>query len=149
MPEPTQRYFEDVEPGDEFSAPWQPDRAQVIAYLAVGNPGAGTRPDRFTDDEAARKIGMPRAIVPGALSLCMATRLVTDWMGTRGRLHSIDVDFRRPMLHEDNVRVLGLITDAQDDDGRPTVKLDVYIENDRGERPLQGVAVVELPHRPA
>lgn len=149
MPDATQRYFEDVEPGDEFAEPWQPRREDVIAYQSVGNPAAGTRPDRFTDDEAARKIGMPRAIVPGALSLCMATRLVTDWMGPHGTLRSIDVDYRRPMLHEDSVRVLGLVTDTHEDGGVPTVKLDVYIENDRGERPLQGVAVVELPHRPA
>jgi acyl dehydratase len=149
MPEAAQRYFEDVEPGDEFEEPWHPTRDLVIAYLSVGNPDAGTRADRFTDDEAARKIGMPRAIVPGALSLCMATRLVTDWMGTQGTLRSIDVDYRRAALHEDSLRVLGLVTDTDDNEGVPLIKLDVYIENDRGERPLQGVAIVELPRRPA
>jgi acyl dehydratase len=142
-----QRYFEDVEPGDEFDEPWVPTHASVLAYLAVGNPEAGNRPDRFTDDEAARKIGMPRAIVPGALSLCMATRLVTDWMGPQGKLQSIDVDYRRAALHDDNLRILGLVTDTDEVDGAPVIKLDVYIENDRGERPLQGVAVVELPRR--
>ena len=30
---------------------------------------------------------------------------------------------------------------------RPTVKLDVYLENERGERPVQGTAIVELPRR--
>lgn len=149
MAEATQRYFEEVEPGDEFDEPWQPTHASVLAYLSVGNPEAAKRADRFTDDEAARKIGMPRAIVPGALSLCMATRLVTDWMGPLGKLQSIDVDYRRAALHEDNLRILGLVTDTDDDEGVPLIKLDVYIENDRGERPLQGVAVVELPRRPA
>lgn len=144
-----QRYFEDIEPGDEFEEPWMPTRDLVVAYLSVGNPDAASRADRFTDDEAARKIGMPRAIVPGALSLCMATRLVTDWMGTQGTLRSIDVDYRRAALHEDSLRILGLVTDADDDEGVLLVKIDVYIENDRGERPLQGVAIVELPRRPA
>lgn len=144
-----QRYFEDIEPGDEFEEPWLPTRDLVVAYLSVGNPDAASRADRFTDDEAARKIGMPRAIVPGALSLCMATRLVTDWMGTQGTLRSIDVDYRRAALHEDSLRILGLVTDADDDEGVLLVKIDVYIENDRGERPLQGVAIVELPRRPA
>ena len=148
MADAEQRYFEDVEPGDEFDEPWHPTRDLVVAYLSVGNPDAANRADRFTDDEAAQKIGMPRAIVPGALSLCMATRLVTDWMGAQGTLRSIDVDYRRAALHEDSLRVLGLVTDTDDDEGVPLIKLDVYIENDRGERPLQGVAVVELPRRP-
>lgn len=149
MAEAAQRYFEDIEPGDEFEEPWLPTRDLVVAYLSVGNTDAANRADRFTDDEAARKIGMPRAIVPGALSLCMATRLVTDWMGPLGTLRSIDVDYRRAALHEDNLRILGLVTDTDDDEGFPLIKLDVYIENDRGERPLQGVAIVELPRRPA
>ena len=53
MPDAAQRYFEDVEPGDEFDEPWHPTRDLVIAYLSVGNPDAATRADRFTDDEAA------------------------------------------------------------------------------------------------
>ncbi len=142
-----QRYFEDVEPGDEFSLPWRPDRAQVVAFRAAGNPETAERPDRFTDDEAAKQIGMPKAIVPGAFALCMATRVVTDWMGAYGTLHSIDVDFRRPMLHEDALNILALVTDTLEDGGRPTVKLDVYFENERGERPVQGTALVELPRK--
>lgn len=144
-----QRYFEDTEPGDEFEEQWLAQKAQIVAYFAVNDPSREVRPDRFTDDEAAQKVGMPRAIVPGALALCQATRVVTDWMGPQGRLHSIDVDFRRPMLHEDSLKILGLITDTLEDaEGRPTVKLDVYLENERGERPVQGTAIVELPRKP-
>ena len=40
-----------------------------------------------------------------------------------------------------------LVTDTLEDGGRPTVKLDVYLENERGERPVQGTAIVELPRR--
>jgi len=141
------RYFEDVEPGDEFSESWTPTRETVVGYLTVGNAEAGNTASRFTSDEEAQKIGMQRAIVPGAFSLCMATRVVTDWMGPTGRLHSIDVDFRRPVLHDDALNILALVTDTLEDGGRPTVKLDVYLENERGERPVQGTAIVELPRR--
>jgi acyl dehydratase len=142
-----QRYFEDVEPGDEFEESWTPTREDVIAYLKVSNPDREPPPSRFTDDAEAQKIRMPRAIVPGAYSLCMATRVVTNWMGAEGKLHSIDCDFRRGVLHEDTLKILALITDAVEEDGRPLVKLDVYLENERGERPVQGTALVELPRR--
>lgn len=141
------RYFEDVEPGDEFNEHWTPTREAVIGYLTVGNAEAGNTASRFTSDAEAQKIGMQKAIVPGAFSLCMATRVVTDWMGPSGTLHSIDVDFRRPVLHDDTLNILALVTDTHEDDGVPTVKLDVYLENERGERPVQGTAVVELPKR--
>ena len=36
---------------------------------------------RFTDDEGARKEGLPGMIAPGNLSLGMLSRLVTDWIG--------------------------------------------------------------------
>ncbi|RLT34753.1 MAG: hypothetical protein DWI59_05810 [Chloroflexi bacterium] len=141
-----QRYFDDVESGDEFTDSWSPTGEQVVAFLTVSNRTA-PGPNRFTDDEEARKIGMTKAIVPGQMSLCRATDFVTDWMGPSGRLRSIDVNFRRPAVHDEPLKVVGLITDTLDDDGATTVKLDVYFENERGERPLQGVAVVELPRR--
>ena len=149
--DPTRQvYFDDVELGDEFEDAWTATREQVLAYIGIesdalgtGGPGDG----RFTDPEGAKKLGFERPIVPGAFSLSKLSKLVTDWAGMGGRVESLDVNFRRPVLHEDSVRVLGLVTDTEDRDGAGIVKLDIYLENERGERPLQGVAVVELPRR--
>ena len=152
------RYFEDVDPADKFEEAVQPTLGAVIGWLTVDAPRRGWVDDgagqadlprtRFTDAELAREQGLPAAIVPGAMSMAILTRLVTDWMGPDGTLRSIEVDFRRLVLHEDNLRCIGLVTDALEEDGAGIVKLDVYMENERGERPLQGTAVVELPHRP-
>ena len=144
----SERYFEDVDVGDEFEDEWVPERAQVLAYIALepDGPAADTQ-GRFTDPERAKKLGFERPIVPGALSMSRLTRLVTDWMGESGELESIDVNFRRPVLQEDRLRCLGLITDGEPDGDVGRVKLDIYLENERGERPLQGVAVVALPAR--
>ncbi len=146
MTEP-QRYFEDIDPGDEFEEAWEAAPEHVQQYVTLGQRNLETM-GRFRDAAGAREVGLQRPIVPGMMSLAVLTRLVTDWMGPQGRLHTMDVDFRRPVQQGDTLRVLGLITDTQEEDGRPTVKLDVYLENDRGERPLQGVAIVQLPHRP-
>ena len=141
-----QPYFDNVEPGDEFEEAWTAETPQVAAYVDMNMGGAGAAGGRFTSQEGAEAVGMPKPIVPGVMSMCILTRLVTDWMGAQGKLRFIDVDFRRPVQHGDNLRALGLVTDTeQEAGGAGVVKLDVYLENERGERPLQGVAIVELP----
>ena len=152
------RYFEDVDPADEFEEAAQPNTDSVIGWLTVDAPRRGwtgegdEQPDlprtRFIDAKLAEEQGLPGAIVPGAMSMAILTKLVTDWMGPTGKLRSIEVDFRRLVLHEDSLRCIGLVTDTLEEDGASIVKLDVYMENERGERPLQGTASVELPHRP-
>ena len=143
-----QTHFEDVEPGDEFEEPWSARPEAVATFLDIGTQRMN-RLGRFSSEEGARAVGLERPIVPGTMSFAVLTRVVTDWMGTQGRLHSIDVNFRRPITQGDELRALALVTDTYEEDGAGLVKLDVYMENDRGERPLQGVAVVELPRRGA
>lgn len=138
-----QRYVEDVDPGDEFAEPWTATREQVEAFIRANVNLGGD--DRFLDQQAAEAVGMRRPIVPGPMSLAVLTRVVTDWMGPDGLLRTLDANFRRPVEHGDRLRALALVTDVEESAG--LVKLDVYLENERGERPLQGVAVVELPRR--
>jgi len=40
---------------------------------------------RFTDDEGAKKEGLPGMILPGNMSLSLLTKLVTDWIGRQRR----------------------------------------------------------------
>ena len=144
----SQPYFEDIDVGDEIEGAWTAQREQVLEYIALepGGP-ADDAQGRFTDPVRAKKLGFERPIVPGALSMSVLTRLVTDWMGPDGDLESIDINFRRPVLQEDALRSLGLIIDTEPSEEGGRVRIDVYFENDRGERPLQGVAVVRLPSR--
>ena len=149
-----QRYFDEVEIGDEFEEEQTPTSEHVQTYLSLaaargGRRGArGPGDGRFESVEGARSVGLESPIVPGAMSFSMMSRLVTDWAGTEGRVHNMEVSFRRPVHHDDRLVLRALVTDASDDDG-PRIKLDLYMENERGERPVQGTAEVELPRRPA
>jgi acyl dehydratase len=101
-----QRYFEDVDLGDEFAEEQQPTAEHVQQFFNIarldGRPGRDELGDgRFTSTEGARQLGLERPIVPGTMSMAMITRLVTDWMGPRGKLQFIDVSFRRPVQHDD------------------------------------------------
>jgi acyl dehydratase len=146
-----QRYFEDVHLGDEFEQGQHPTTEHVLAFVGTWDRNSDRGTGRFSDPEEARRQGLARPIVPGNMSVAMITRLVTDWMGPMGRIVSLDVSFRRPVLHNDRLRCIAVVTDEGDDAlegaGPAIVRLDVALENEGGERPVQGTAEVELPRR--
>lgn len=142
------RMFEDIEIGDELEEPQTVGREDVLRFFRMT---ASARLDgrlgdnRFVDEEAGRRLGAEGPIIPGIMSLALVSRLVTDWMGANGHLDNLDVSFRRPIAHDDALKLVALVTDT--DEAEAQVKLDVYIENARGERPVQGTAIVRLPRR--
>lgn len=142
-----QRHLEDVEPGDEIASRWEATPEAVAEFMRTRRIVSGT--SRADDEPEQTRPGFDRPVVPGSMSLAVLSRLVTDWMGPRGRLRSIAADYRRPVYRDDRLRAVALVTDTEAGAaaGSGLVKLDVYLENERGERPLQGVAVVELPRR--
>ena len=145
----SQRYYEDVAIGDEYEEHQQPTPEHVAAFLNTEGRGPSSL-GRFTDASVARSEGLARPIVPGTMSTAIITRIVTDWMGPLGRIVSLEVSFRRPVMHNDSLRCLAIVTDAGGDapDGEPgLVTLDVTLENERQEKPVQGTATVELPRR--
>jgi hypothetical protein len=143
-----QVYGEDVEAGDEVGPLLkQPDLAQVQAFVAVWRGESAPSTSRFTDPEAARRDGLAGPILPGAMSMAFLAQLLTDWAGPGGRLASLDVNYRRPIQHDEELRCVGLITDTREEEDETLVRLDVFIEDPRGDRPTQGVAEVVLPRR--
>lgn len=143
------RFFDEIEIGDEFEETQSLGKEDVLRFFrmtASARVTGGPGDDRFISEEAGRRLGAEGPIIPGTMSFALLSRLVTDWMGAGGRLDMLDVSFRRPIAHGDALRLVALVTDTDSETG--SAKLDVYIENDRGERPLQGTAVVRLPRRP-
>jgi acyl dehydratase len=99
---------------------------------------------RFTDDEGARKEGLPGMIAPGNMSLALLSRLVTDWIGARGaRLARLGTTYRQPVQPDHNITLNGFVTHVDPTEKR--VEIDVWIENEDAERLVIGTASVEFP----
>ncbi|HVB82257.1 MAG TPA: MaoC/PaaZ C-terminal domain-containing protein [Candidatus Binataceae bacterium] len=99
---------------------------------------------RFTDDEGARAEGLPGMIAPGNLSLGMLSRLVTDWIGSSGaRLARLGTTYRQPVQPDHTITLSGFVTHIEP--GEKRVEIDVWIENEDGERLVIGTASVEFP----
>lgn len=146
-----QVYGDEVEPGDEIGPMVKnPDLAQVQKYLSAGRMGGGMEgggPSRFTSEDAARREGLGGPIIPGPMSQAFLSHLLTDWAGTQGWVRSLEVNFRRPTRHGEPLKCIGLVTDKQDEGDKTLVRLDVFTEDPRGDRPTQGVAEVLIPAR--
>ncbi len=99
---------------------------------------------RFTDDEGARKEGLPGMILPGNMSLGLLTKLVTDWIGTDAgaRLLRIGTTYRQPVQPDHTLTLHGFITHANADER--TAEVDVWIENEDAERLVIGTATVQF-----
>jgi hypothetical protein len=130
--------FEEVEEGDEL-----PTREcflakeQVRAYARA----AGQWSARFTDDEGARREGLPGMITPGNMSLGLLATLIEGWAGA-GALRRLGATFRGLVLPERTIRLCGAVTGK--DPAARTVELDVWLESDEGERWVIGTATAAL-----
>lgn len=136
-------YYDDVDIGDEIeSIERSVSLDQVKTFLAIR--GGVTGPSRFTDDAHARGEGLPGAIVPGALNSAMLAQLLTGWSPTV-YLKKFEVVFRRPVPHNTELELKGVITAKDVVDGEPQVNCDVFIESEEGTVHVIGHATVVLP----
>jgi acyl dehydratase len=98
---------------------------------------------RFTDDEGAKKEGLPGMILPGNMSLGLLTKLVTDWIGTTGaRLVRMGTTYRVPVLPDHTLTLQGFVTHTYPEQHQ--CEIDVWIENEDAERLVTGTATVEF-----
>ena len=140
----SQTYFEDVEPGDDIGPlVKEPTKEQIRDYTSLSE----LRMSRFTSDQAAQGEGLRGIIVPGNMSMSFVSQLLTDWAGEQGRLTKLEVNFRRMVEPGDRLECKATVTDMEAVDGQNLVTLDVFIENQKAERPIQGTALVVLPSK--
>ena len=136
----------DVKVGDELPVfVRQPGFHHWNRYAAVN--------DEFVpihmDDEAGRAAGYPSAFGQGNLQWAYLHDVVRQWMGDEGKIERISCSFRGANVKGQTVTARGRVTavSAASEDGRRVVELEVWTENDAGERLAPGTARVSLPAR--
>jgi acyl dehydratase len=99
------------------------------------------------DHAFARRVGVPAAYDYGPQRVAWLGNLVTNWMGDVGFLRSMSAEVRRFNLVGDTSWVHGRVTGKSRQEGRPTVELELWVEDQRGDLTTKGTAAVELPSR--
>ena len=134
----TVRPFDEVYEGDELDPQaFMHAKDRVRAYAKA----SGIYFPRFTDDEGARREGLPGMITPGNMSMGLIASFLERWAGP-GTVRRLGTTFRGLLLPDRTIRICGVVT--QRDDGTRSVEVDVWIENDDGERAVIGTATVAL-----
>ncbi|WP_019852768.1 MaoC family dehydratase [Actinopolyspora mortivallis] len=133
-----------VNKGDELPATSvRVTRGDLVRYAGASGD---FNPIHYSES-FARRVGLPDVIAHGMLTMALATRLVSDWVGDPGRIVEHGVRFTRPVVVPDDdegalVELSGKVT-AVNEDG--TVKLTLTAKC-AGQGVLGGAyALVHLP----
>ena len=102
----------------------------------------------WTNERCESYLGMPGAYEAGFERMNWLTQLLMSWMGDRGMIRKVSLQFRGFHWQGDAVRLYATVVTKRVEDGRRLVDLDVWtVSHPRGDRTTEGTAVVQLPGR--
>jgi acyl dehydratase len=139
----TQVSYDDVEVGTELPAQSLPvRRADLVRYAGA----SGDFNVIHWNERIARSVGLPDVIAHGMLTMALAARAVTDWVGDPGAVLEFGTRFTRPVpVPDDETGALVEVaaTVAAKLDGRQ-VRVDLTVTS-AGQKVLgRAQAVVQL-----
>jgi acyl dehydratase len=137
-----QLYFEAVKVGDELPPLVKPpvDRLQIARYVAAAqdwNP-------LYIDEPHAKNAGFPSALGPGMIAMGFLAELAAEWV--RGaRLRRFQARFVKIIWPGDVLTARGRVVDRRfEENGRYSMDLELWAENQRGELVVKGSATFQL-----
>lgn len=135
-------YFEDVSEGMVIGELKKGpiERIQLVKYAGA----SGDFNPIHVDELYAQSAGYPSVFAHGMLSMGFLGQLLTDWAGV-GALREFGVRFRAITWPGDVITCRGVVRRKRMEAGAHLVEVDVWAENQKGEKTVTGSAVVELP----
>jgi len=89
--------------------------------------------------------GLPGCVIQGYFKCGMLGRMLTDWLGERGTLKKIAVSYRGMDFPGDTLTCCGKVTNKYVQEDENYIELEIWTENQRGEKTTPGTAVVTAP----
>jgi hydroxyacyl-ACP dehydratase HTD2-like protein with hotdog domain len=141
---PVQVYYEDVQPGDALpTLTVTVDERQLFFFSAATYNGHRIHYDK---DWARTVEGYDDVIVQGPLQAALLARVITDWIGGRGRLVEYSVQNRAVAMTGEELSFGGSVTAKRLSDNVGLVDLDIAGRRDDTVL-MPGTATVALPVR--
>jgi acyl dehydratase len=137
-------YVEDVAVGAELPALVKGPIQQIQLTRYAG--ASGDFNPIHQDDEFARAAGMGGVFAHGMLTMGFVAQALTDWAGA-GTVRRLGVRFTGLVRLKDTVTCRGRVLAKSSKDDVHLVDLEVWAENQRGEKVVTGRATLTLPSR--
>lgn len=94
-----------------------------------------------TDDETARRAGLPRAVAQGRYPIGYLSEVLLDFFGKRWiQGGQLEVSLVKPIFPGDRITIRGKVKDKIPEGENTRIILEVWFENQRGEKPTVGTA---------
>jgi acyl dehydratase len=142
---PVQRWFDDVEVGDELPVSVYPLTVYRLVMAAGSNRDFNSI---HHNTEWAQSMGAPEMYANTSFLLTSWERCVRDWIGLEGTFRAIR-KFRMKSFNcaGDTMRVVATVAETRVEDGVGVVEIAIHCETDSGITVGPGVVEVTLPRR--
>jgi acyl dehydratase len=137
-------YFDDVEVGTDVP-PLVKTPIQQIQLTRYAGASGDFNPIH-QDDEFARAAGMGGVFAHGMLSMGFVAQALTDWAGS-GTIRRLGVRFTGLVRLKDVVTCRGRVLGKSSKDELNLVDLEVWAENQQGDKVVTGRATLVLPSK--
>jgi acyl dehydratase len=137
-------YFDDVNVGDNLP-PLVKGPIQQIQLTRYAGASGDFNPIH-QDAEFAKAAGMGDVFAHGMLSMGFVAQAVTDWAGA-GTVRKIGVRFAGIVRLKDKVTCKGRVLGKSSKDGVNLCEVEIWAENQRGEKVVTGKATLALAAR--
>src|SRR5213080_4969316 len=134
-------YAEDVQIGTEMPALVKPPVQQIQLTRYAG--ASGDCSPIHQDAAFAKAAGMGGVFAHGMLSMGFVAQSVTDWLGA-GTVRKLGVRFTALVRLKDVITCTGRVLGTNEKNGERLVELEVWAENQRGEKVVTGRATAAL-----
>ncbi len=103
---------------------------------------SGVKPSSIHSDEAwARKKGFRTCLAQGMMSTAYVSQMMVDFLGPSfARGGTMSMAFIKPVYAGDRLTVHGVVKDSQPDNGATRMVVEVWVENQHGEKTAVGHA---------
>ncbi len=93
---------------------------------------------------ATQQAGLADCIQSGHHRTALLTRMITDWVGTRGHLARLAVRHTAPVFAGDSIRCRGLIRTATISGAETVVELEIWAVTSDARVASEGTAIVKI-----
>ena len=139
-----QVYYEDVQEGSDIPTL---EKTPTTRTLVMWAGASGDFFELHYDKEFAATMGFPNVLVHGRLEAAYLTQLLTDWIGEKGEVKKMSVQYRGNAFPGEKLLCKGKVTKKYVQDGQNLVEAEIWVENPEGKRITPGTAVIALPSK--